>query len=375
MANSTNRGVAASAKTSQQDGGFRKVVKGLLIVLGGLILLVGVILAVFAYDNLHYDEGPLRAARQAGFVEKDATVPSGTRIHYAEGPNNGPALLLIHGQAMAWQDYAKVLPALSTRYHVFAVDCHGHGQSSHDPSRYTCQAMGADFATFIDTVIGEPTVLSGHSSGGIVATWIAANHHAMVRGLIIEDSPFFSVLPEEMQNTFVWKNGFDIVHRYLNQTEEPSLLAYNYRNSYLLSMFGGLNQIIANAAVNFVRDHPGEPVKVWFVPHRILHGDLYMNQYDPLFGETFYTGSWFDDTDQADILRRVQCPAIYIKVITRFGKDGVLWAANDDADAARVESLLPNGRTILISNTGHDVKYDDPAAFSKICLDFLSEIR
>lgn len=375
MGNGSMHSPAADARTGKRRGVFRKVVKGLLVAFGVLILLLGILLAVFAYDNLHYDEGPLRNTRQAGFVEKDATVAGGTRIHYTEGPDSGPALLLIHGQAMAWQDYAKVLPALSAQYHVFAVDCHGHGLSAHDASRYTCQAMGADFAAFIETVIGEPVVLSGHSSGGIVATWIAANHPANVRGLIIEDSPFFSVLPDEMQNTFVWKNGFDIVHRYLYQTEEPSLLAYYYRNSYLLSMFGGLHKVIADAAINFVQAHPGEPVKLWFVPHSIVHGERYMNQYDPLFGDTFYTGAWFAGTDQADILSRVQCPAVYIKVVTRFGKDGVQWAASDDADAARVESLLQNGRTVLISNTGHDVKDDDPAAFSKICLDFLPEIR
>ena len=31
---------------------------------------------------------------------------------------------------MEWEDYASVLPELSERYYVFAVDCFGHGESA-----------------------------------------------------------------------------------------------------------------------------------------------------------------------------------------------------------------------------------------------------
>lgn len=50
---------------------------------------------------------------KAGFQEKNAALPDGTLLHYAEGPENGnQPLLLIHGQTGAWQDYASVLPKL-----------------------------------------------------------------------------------------------------------------------------------------------------------------------------------------------------------------------------------------------------------------------
>ena len=68
---------------------------------------------------------------KAGFQEKNAALPDGTLLHYAEGPENGnQPLLLIHGQTGAWQDYASVLPKLCQSYHVFVLDCHGHGKSS-----------------------------------------------------------------------------------------------------------------------------------------------------------------------------------------------------------------------------------------------------
>ena len=87
---------------------------------------------------------------KAGFQEKNAALPDGTLLHYAEGPENGnQPLLLIHGQTGAWQDYASVLPKLCQSYHVFVLDCHGHGKSSKGPEKYSAMAMCKDFAWFL----------------------------------------------------------------------------------------------------------------------------------------------------------------------------------------------------------------------------------
>ena len=47
-----------------------------------------------------------------GVVEKDVVI-GGVRLHYAEGPDNGPALVLVPGQSMSWQSYCKVIPLLA----------------------------------------------------------------------------------------------------------------------------------------------------------------------------------------------------------------------------------------------------------------------
>ena len=79
---------------------------------------------------------------KAGFQEKNAALPDGTLLHYAEGPENGnQPLLLIHGQTGAWQDYASVLPKLCQSYHVFVLDCHGHGKSSKGPEKYSAMVI------------------------------------------------------------------------------------------------------------------------------------------------------------------------------------------------------------------------------------------
>ena len=63
-------------------------------------------------------------------------------------------------------------------------------ESSHDASKYTAVAMGKDFVWFIDNVIGEPAVVSGHSSGGILAKHGLLLMHEVVQGIVLEDPPF-----------------------------------------------------------------------------------------------------------------------------------------------------------------------------------------
>ena len=42
------------------------------------------------------------------------------------------------------------------------------------PGRYTLDNMGNDLVRFIDLVIGRPTIVSGLSSGGVLAAWLSA---------------------------------------------------------------------------------------------------------------------------------------------------------------------------------------------------------
>lgn len=119
------------------------MLKRILIIIGavlGVALLGGVAAFLgWRWNNTTYFERRMSAVDKAGFVEKQATI-DGLSLTYAEGPDNGPALLLIHGQAVDWKNYAPVLPELSKRYHVFAVDVLGHGGSARAPQ--TCTAGG-----------------------------------------------------------------------------------------------------------------------------------------------------------------------------------------------------------------------------------------
>ena len=251
------------------------------IVVVALIVAAGVALAVYVDNNRHGEERDLERAFAAGFTEKQLEVaveapavaeqaaaendaaaaqsgaeavddgqrtPRTAVINYAEGPDNGPALLLVHGQSTEWEDYARALPDLAQRYHVFAVDCFGHGESTHDPALYSLAAQGAALQAFAAQAIGGSYTVTGQSSGGIVAAWLAANDAENVTACLLEDPPFFRVTPEEMQQApgcFVWEDGFTVTHAFLNQDEVDDYAVYYAQHSYLFGLFGGLQPKIA----------------------------------------------------------------------------------------------------------------------------------
>jgi len=109
------------------------------------------------------------------------------KLNYAEGPEAGPPLLLLHGTGNRWQAFIRLIPSLSTRWHVYALDLRGHGRSGRAP-RYGFGYYCDDVVRFVDEVIREPTVLFGHSLGGRMALTIAANHPSKTRAIILGDS-------------------------------------------------------------------------------------------------------------------------------------------------------------------------------------------
>lgn len=363
---------------SKEKGSVKRVVKKvfliLFIVLASLVLLIGIAVGLFAYSNLHYDESDMKKVWAAGYVEKQATLTGGTVLNYAESTDEQgekTPLLLIHGQEMAWEDYARVLPALAKVYHVYAVDCHGHGSSSHDPAAYTCQRMTDDLVLFIEKVIGQPCVVSGHSSGGILTANIAATSPQDVLGIVLEDPPFFSVLPEEMQNTFVWKDGFEVNHKFLQQSEEKYYIPFYYENGYLWKMFQGLEQIPAATAREYSEKNQKECKKIWYMPYSWTHGVLYIDEFDPQFAEAFYNGTWLEGISQEEILKNIHCPCTYIKATTSYGDDGVLYAANDDDDAKKVETLIAGCKVTKTPTSDHDIHF----VYSKEFIDILVEFQ
>lgn len=351
---------------------FIRTIRLVLIIAVLLALLVMLLFRIFVYNNLHYDDRRLRRTRKAGFREKQVRTPDGATICYAEGGKGAP-LLLIHGQGMCWEDYDAVLPQLAKNYHVYAVDCFGHGSSEHRPRFYTCQRNGQALGWFIRHVIGKPCMISGHSSGGVMAAWIASRLPDMVAGVLLEDPPLFRVTPEEMtaeDGCFAWKDSFTTIHSFLNQQEESDYILYYIKNGLLFSFYGGMQDKVLYWAQQYRAEHPAGPLKLQYIPYSHLAALYYYDRYDLRFGEAFYNGSWMEGVYQEEMLRDILCPVIYLKTTVRYGKDGTLYAANSLPDADRVQRLIRDCETIRVK-CGHNVHNDKP----KIFVDAVAQLR
>lgn len=113
------------------------------------------------------------------------------QINYAEGSQNGPPMLLIHGISGRWQDWDSVSSFFTSEWHVYAVDLRGHGKSSWVNNDYHWRQYALDQVEFIQRVIGEPVFVIGHSLGGATAVGLNALRSDLVRAAVYEDPPLF----------------------------------------------------------------------------------------------------------------------------------------------------------------------------------------
>ena len=109
-------------------------------------------------------------------------------INYAEGPNSGPPLVLIHGGSAWWQDFSPLIPELSAHWHLYAPDLRGHGKSGRVEHGYAIRDYAEDIRAFL-TAISGPAVIFGHSLGGMIALMVASQYPKWVRAVIVGDSP------------------------------------------------------------------------------------------------------------------------------------------------------------------------------------------
>lgn len=114
---------------------------------------------------------------------------SSLKINYAEGPNHGAPILLLHGATHRWQSFTPITADLCVYFHVYAMDFRGHGKSQKKAARYALEDHLEDTQSFIQGVTKEPTVLIGHSLGAMVGCMLAAAQPQLVKALILIDPP------------------------------------------------------------------------------------------------------------------------------------------------------------------------------------------
>lgn len=311
------------------------------------------------------DNNGMKRVWKAGFQEKNVRLPDGTVLNYGESPANGKTpLLLIHGQTCSWKNYWPVLPALAKDFHVYAVDCHGHGSSCKNPAKYKAKYIGQDFVWFIENIIGGTAVVSGHSSGGLLAAWIAANAPRSVSGVILEDPPFFSTEQgTRWENSFAYVDSCEPIHRFLNQSEEKDWVLFYLKNAYWGRLVGekGMNGLIKHAT-KYRKKHPDKPLRFFYLPNSVNAMFWAMDEYDLRFGEAFYNSSWFEDFNQTETLRAIQCPTVLIHTKWSVDGNGILMAAMSGEDAEKARCLIENCHFVTIQS-GHNAHYEKPEEF------------
>ena len=350
----------------------RRVLKWAVIVLAVVLVAGASAAGVYRWNNVTAFDRGMKPVWDAGFAEKDARV-AGQTIHYAEGPDNGPALLLIHGQLMDWASFYPVLPDLAKSFHVYAVDVYGHGGSSHDPALYTNVRLGADLVSFVKQVVGRPTIVSGHSSGGLIATWMAANAPEWVTGAVLEDPPLLATALPRAKTTWNWVDLASTCHSFL-ASGETDFVAYSFVHARFWQFFNGGEKGMIDEGLAYHAANPGKPIVLAWMPPSVNEVFRATPTYDPRFGEAFYTDSWDAGWDQADTMARITVPVTYLHSQVSVGADGILQGATTNEEAARIHALSPTS-VMIQTTTGHNIHGEDPAGFVKAVTELAARAR
>lgn len=253
--------------------------------------------------NTEHGPSPGVAFRE-GWVEAD-----GFRIRFMEA-GDGPPLVHLHGAGGLQLTRAHHL--LSQRFRVIAFEMPGFGASPENRRTPDMLALATTMAKAATAIGLDRCYLMGMSFGGKLALWLAANHPALVRALVLEAPG--AIRPEGMQP--VSGTPEEIAHRlYAHPERMPAVPAMDpARAAQMLTLVQRLRGPARDAALE-------------------------------------------------DRLRDVAIPTLVVF--------GTLDSVIPPETGRLYKELMPNTHLVFVYDAGHAVAAERPEAFAEVVADFL----
>lgn len=274
-------------------------------------------------------------------------------LNYAEGPQNGPALLLLHGGSSRWQSFEPLIPDLQDSWHIYALDLRGHGKSGRIHNGYRIQDYVPDIEVSIKDCIKQPAIIFGHSLGGMIAIMVASSNPEVTKAVIIGDSPIsIEVLKEHSEK----QKEMTILWRELAKTKSTEHVITKLKQ--MLIPIPNKEEL-APAYKVFGEDNP------WFT---FMAENLSQNDPDML---TAIIDN-FDDTYAQyqidELLPQIECPVLILQGNPDLG--GLI----RDIDIKRSLNLLPNVQHMKINTVGHALHMQDKETVKDAIIPFMKSL-
>jgi pimeloyl-ACP methyl ester carboxylesterase len=262
---------------------------------------------------------------------------SGTIVlNYAESEGPRPPLVLLHGKSLWWKYFLPVLPHLAARWHVYALDLRGHGKSGRVAAGYRWQSFVEDCVAFLREQVGEPAVLAGHSSGGMFAIAVAAQHPDLVRALVLEDPP---------------------VSRFGRGMLEES------KQDILFSKLAASGLPIPAIAEQLATIRPDRDA-AW-----LRWRARAISLMDPETLTMLYDGPGHEGYDLATFLPAISCPVLLLRA------DPAESPAVTDEDEAALRAAVKDVSVVRFPGVGHTIEASAPDRYLRVVSDFLESLE
>jgi len=283
--------------------------------------------------------------------ESRFSTSAGHRLNVASWEGDGPPVLLLHGVTRRWQDWLSIVPFLTARWSVFALDFRGHGASDRTPGAYRIADYVPDVIELLRREFNEPAIVIGHSLGGNVAASVAAGAPDRVRGIVLEDPPL------EMAGERIGETPFLETFRVFIQHAGSD------------RSVGAIADAMAGSVVKPPNlagpKHLGELRDA--VSLRSSAAGLKRLDRDVL--EIPIAGRWLDGGDVRRDLQAIGCPALLLQA--DFAAGGAL----PDDHASEMAALLGDGVHIRLPGLGHNLHGMSAEVFLRLLLPFLSSFE
>lgn len=129
-------------------------------------------------------------AKQATALVYGSNIAAGKYIDiddvklYYEVYGEGQPLILLHGNGSSIGSFSNQIPALSSKYKVYAIDSRAQGRSSDSTKELSYKLMANDIASFIKTLNLLNANIVGWSDGGNIGIELAFAYPELVNKVV-----------------------------------------------------------------------------------------------------------------------------------------------------------------------------------------------
>jgi pimeloyl-ACP methyl ester carboxylesterase len=142
-----------------------------------------------------------------GIQSRWVTVENHSMHYEVTGPENGPAVVLVHGLGGRAEDWRNLAPYLAgAGFRVYIPDLFGFGRSDKPTGfSYSVTDQAGAVVSFMDAMGLKQVYLGGWSMGGWIVQIVAGTHPERVRKLMVFDSVGLYLKPDWDPNLFMSK--------------------------------------------------------------------------------------------------------------------------------------------------------------------------